>query len=239
MNNKRFEIIDISQPISQRTACFPGDRAFSREISITHQDSQVLNLTSFSMSPHVGTHADAPVHVRDDLHQSAETAGNLALAPYVGPCVVVNVSPLRDAVTWAHVAELLTPIKPFPTRVLFKTQRHVRFDVWEDNYAWLSPELIRELAALGTCLVGLDTPSVDHVDSKTLLTHHTLLETGMSWLENLDFSAVDIARGACDSYFLAAQPLKFMQLEASPLRAILLKWTAGTDDATGGQGTAA
>ena len=57
----RYRIIDISQPISSRAACFPGDTPFSRQVTVSYQDS-VVNLTAITMSPHVGTHADAPVH---------------------------------------------------------------------------------------------------------------------------------------------------------------------------------
>ena len=40
---------------------------------------------------------------------------------------------------------------------------------------------------------------------------------GMTWLENLDLSAVKEG-----DYFLSALPLKFMELEAAPVRAVLL-----------------
>ncbi len=76
---------------------------------------------------------------------------------------------------------------------------------------------MRHLSALGVGLVGIDTPSVDHVRSKGLSAHHALLDAGMSWLENLDLTQVEAGE-----YFLIALPLKLTELEASPVRAVLL-----------------
>ncbi|HEY9688196.1 MAG TPA: cyclase family protein [Coleofasciculaceae cyanobacterium] len=218
-----FEIIDISQPVSRATACFPGDVPFSRELTLSHADSGVINLCSFTMSPHVGTHADAPVHVRGDLNQTGETIGQLPLLPFIGPALVVDVSPCTEAITWSHVASQLDSRQKLPPRILFRTARQIRYDVFENAYAWFSTDLVTALAARGVILVGLDTPSVDPVDSKTLETHHALLSHGMSWLENLDFSSLTVDLEKPAEFFLVALPLKMMELEASPVRAVLLK----------------
>lgn len=214
-----MEIVDISQPINAKTAVFPGDVPFSRDITVSCEQSGVLNLTAFTMSPHVGTHADAPAHIAGSLDQHTHpVAADLPLAPYLGPAVVIDVSPCSEAITPQHIREKLAQYDFFPQRVLFKTRTDLRYDVFENDYAWLSSALIRYLSEKGAVLVGLDTPSVDPVNSKALETHHTLLETGMTWLENLDLASVS---EGC--YILIALPLKFTELEASPLRAVLLK----------------
>ncbi len=221
-----FDIIDISQPVSAATAVFPGDVPFSREVTINYQDSNILNLCAFTMSPHVGTHADAPLHIQGDLNQSGGTVGTLPLSPYIGSVAVVDVSPCVQAITWCDVQAQLEKLPAFPKRILFKTAKKIRTDVFEKEYAWFDSGLIAELFKRGVVLVGLDTPSVDHVDSKTLETHHALLDAGMAWLENLDLTAVPVAHsGVSDSLFLVALPLKFMELEASPVRAVLLRFS--------------
>src|SRR4051812_2014014 len=113
----RFDIIDISQPISRATACFPGDVPFSLEMTVDFAGSQVMNLTAFTMSPHVGTHADAPVHVRGEMTNTPEMAGVMALSPYIGACAVIDVSPCETAITWEHAAEQLTLLDPLPSRI--------------------------------------------------------------------------------------------------------------------------
>lgn len=212
-----YRIIDISQPVDEKTACFPGDVPFSRQLTVSYDSSEVMNLTALTMSPHVGTHADAPVHVRGDMSVSVETAGTLPLEPFIGPAVVIDVSPYMADINWEKVAGKIDAYDPLPPRVLFRSQVTLRYDVFEKNYAWLSVDLVVALAERGVTLVGLDTPSVDHIDSKTLETHHALLMAGMVWLENLDLTQAPEGEG-----FLIAPPLKFTSLEASPVRALLL-----------------
>lgn len=222
-----FEIIDISQPISRKTACFPGDVPFSREITVNYQESSVMNLGAFTMSPHVGTHADAPVHIHGDMDNEKESVGALSLSPFIGPCAVVDVSPWHAAIGWEQVWGHIALLDPLPPRILFKTQPQVRYDVFEKQYAWFGADLVQALAERGVVLMGLDTPSVDAVDSKTLETHHAMLAAGMCWLENLDLSQVPFQSGKPEEAFLVAPPLKLMEMEASPVRAVLLKSALG------------
>ncbi len=226
MQNPR-QIIDISQAVSSQTACFPGDIPFSREITMRYDQSGVINLCAFTMSPHVGTHADAPVHIHGDLQQpvhQTETIGQVGLAAYVGPVAVVDVSPCAGPIEWRAVQDQLMTLPAFPERLLFKTRTENRPEVFENDYAFFSVELVRECAQRNVKLIGLDTPSVDPVDSKTLPAHHALLQAGIVWLENLDLSAVPLTPQQPELYFLSALPLKFMQLEASPVRAVLMRF---------------
>lgn len=62
-------IIDISQPISKSTACFPGDTSFDYSLKASHRNNGSYNVTAFSMSPHIGTHADAPGHVLETMEK--------------------------------------------------------------------------------------------------------------------------------------------------------------------------
>jgi arylformamidase len=64
--------------------------------------------------------------------------------------------------------------------------------------------------------VGIDTPSVDPADSKTLDSHQQLLAHDMRVLENLVLD--EIAPG---DFELIALPLKLAHADASPVRAVL------------------
>lgn len=225
-----FEIIDISQPVTSRSACFPGDVPFHRDVTLSYQDSNVINLCAFTMSPHVGTHADAPVHIHGELPKSGlplspeglATVGQLALEPFIGPVVIVDVSPYQGAIQWSQVQAQLEAHAVFPERILFKTTASIRYEIFEDSYAWLSVDLIEQLGKRGVKLVGLDTPSVDAIDSKALETHHALLKANIYWLENLDLTQLILNPAQPETYFLSAAPLKLMELEAAPVRAVLL-----------------
>jgi arylformamidase len=213
-----YDVLDISLPVSVDSAHFPGDTPFQREITMTYAESQVINLTAFTMSPHVGTHADAPIHVYGDMASREDTIGSLPLQPFMGPAYVVDVGPLKSEIPLAPVAEKLDRLEKFPTRVLFKTTRHERYDLFDPEYASFSVPLVEYLAAHKVTLVGIDTPSVDSANSKTLDAHHALLAGKLFWLENLDLTHAQEGE-----YVLIALPIKFMDLEASPIRAVLLR----------------
>jgi len=218
-------VIDISQPVGTSTACFPGDIPFSKEVTLTYEQSKVINLTAFKMSPHVGTHADAPVHIKgclDDANahlDQAQTVGHMQLTPFLGRTYVMDLAPLTGPITGAAILEQLTELanEEQIKRVLFKTRDTIRHDLFEDDYSYIGEDTAEKLGELGFLLTGLDTPSVDHTQSKELSTHRILDRYKLSWLENLDLSQVDEGE-----YELIALPLKFMELEASPVRAILL-----------------
>lgn len=218
-------LIDISQPVKSDSAAFPGDTPFKREIVLTYEESKIVNLSAFSMSPHVGTHVDAPSHIKGDMHALTDMVGQVSLEALIGPALVLDLSPSSAGLDWQPVEKKLAELSAgkqdwkIPPRVLFKTQQKIRYEVFEDEYSFFSTELVKELAARGVQVMGIDTPSADHVRSKTLEAHHELDSHGMTWLENLDLS--NVVQG---EYYLIAFPIKFMELEASPVRAVLLQF---------------
>lgn len=153
------------------------------------------------------------------MDDSQGMASDMPLLPYIGPCAVIDVSPLERGITADDFAKAAGRLPTLPPRVVFKTQKNLRFDVWEGSiYSHFTVELVEALKRHGATMAGLDTPSVDHVDSKDLQVHHALIKAGFSWLENLDLT--NAQEGI---YFLSAAPLKLAELEASPVRAVLIK----------------
>ncbi len=102
-----------------------------------------------------------------------------------------------------------------PPRVLVRTCVKAPTE-WSPNFSAFAPETIAWLAGRGVRLVGIDSPSVDPADSKTLDSHQQLLAHDMRVLENLVLD--DVAEG---DYELIALPLKLIKACASPVRAVL------------------
>ena len=76
--------------------------------------------------------------------------------------------------------------------------------------------LQNSLSASGVRLVGIDTPSVDRFDSKDLPSHRACHRHDLAILEGL------VLAGVPDGlYELIALPLKLMDFDASPVRAVL------------------
>ena len=66
--------------------------------------------------------------------------------------------------------------------------------------------------------MGIDTPSVDPSDSKSLESHQALYERDLAVLEGLILNRV-----ASGIFTLVALPLALKDADASPVRAILLE----------------
>ncbi len=103
-----------------------------------------------------------------------------------------------------------------PPRVLLRTYEHAPTTTWDSAFCAVAPETIDLLAAHGVKLIGIDTPSLDPQDSKTMDAHHRIRAHRMAILEGIVLDAV-----APGDYELIALPLKFATLDASPVRAVL------------------
>jgi arylformamidase len=68
----------------------------------------------------------------------------------------------------------------------------------------------------GVQLIGIDSASIDPADSKALASHQVLRRRGLRVLENLVLDTVPEG-----DYELIALPLKLMDADASPVRAVL------------------
>jgi arylformamidase len=201
-------IYDISPPISERLAVWPGDTAFRREVLLYHERGDSSALSTIHGTAHLGAHADAFSHVV----AGGATIDEMDLERYVGPCQVVRVDVGRgDTVTPAHLnVEIAAP------RVLLATGTYPDSERFNEDFAALSVELVDMLHAAGVVLVGVDTPSVDLFSSVEYECHRRLIGHGIAILEGLRLNAVEAGL-----YELIALPLRIVGGDGSPVRAVL------------------
>lgn len=207
--NSTKRIWDISPPVASGTPVFPGDTPYSQEWSASLAPHCPVNVSRITMSPHVGAHADAPLH----YEPLGAPIGSLDLSPYLGPCRVIHAIGMGPLVRWDHLRHA---VRDVPARVLVRTYERMPVDRWDAQLAAFAPETIERLADLGVKLVGIDTASIDPADSKSLDSHQVIRRRGLRVLENLVLD--DVAEG---DYELIALPLKLMTADASPVRAVL------------------
>jgi arylformamidase len=205
---------DISPPVHPGSPVFPGDTPYVQRWTWTLSADCPVNVSTLTLSPHVGAHADAPLHYAAD----GGAIGAVDLDPYLGPCRVVHALDASPVVTWAQVAPALNlpGSAALPPRVLLRTYREHPGDRWDPDLAGIAPEVIERLADLGVKLIGIDTASIDPADSKTLAAHQAIRQRGLRVLENLVLQ--DVPEG---DYELIALPLKLTTADASPVRAVL------------------
>lgn len=171
-----------------------------------------VNLSTITCSPHVGTHADAPLHVRDGWQGSHE----LPLEAFYGAAIVVDVSDLKGEISFDEIEPRLSRYDPI--RLLLKTSCTVATGVFPEDWPTLSESCARSLLGLGLKLLGVDAPSVDQRDSKSLAVHKMLFSGSAYIIENLD-----LRRTPVGSYDIIAFPVKMMSLDAAPVRAVLIE----------------
>jgi arylformamidase len=199
---------DISPALGPATPPFPGDQAYEQRWTARIGPGCPVNLTALTLSPHLGAHADAPLHYAD----GAAAIGAVSLVPYLGRCRVIHAIARGPLVTPEHLAHAMADLPP---RVLVRTCERAP-TAWSEDFAAYAPQTLEWLAARGVKLVGIDSQSVDPATSKTLDSHHVLLKHDLRVLENLVLD--DVPEG---DYELIALPLKLVQACASPVRAIL------------------
>lgn len=202
---------DISPPVHAGSPVFPGDTQYRQRWAASLSPDCPVNVGEITLSPHVGAHADAP------LHYDAQGAaiGLLDLEPFLGPCRVIHCIGRRPLVQWADLAHALQ-VQGLPPRVLVRTYEQMPAGHWDPDFAAFAPDMIERLAALGVRLIGIDTPSIDPAQSKTLDSHQAIRRLDLRVLENLVLDTVPEG-----DYELIALPLKLTTADASPVRAVL------------------
>lgn len=200
---------DISPPVAPGSPVFPGDTPYQQQWTANISPGCPVNVSALTLSPHVGAHADAPLH----YDPQGQSIGAVDLSPYLGPCRVIHCIDRGPLVLWEHLAHALHDLPP---RVLVRTYQHMPIDHWDGDLAAYAPDTVERLAALGVTLIGIDTASIDPASSKTLDSHQTIRRLNLRVLENLVLDAVPEG-----DYELIALPLRLMTADASPVRAVL------------------
>ena len=199
-----MEIFDVSVPIRPGMITYPGDPQvhMERVVSIEHGD--VANLSRLDFGVHSGTHVDAPLHFID---QSAG-ADALPLDVFLGPCEVVDATGADSEIGPEAVPEGVA-------RVLFKTRNS---DLWgrtdfDESFVRIGVPAAQRLVERGVRLVGVDYLSVGEPEI-----HRTLLGAGIAAIEGLDLRGIEPG-----SYRLACLPLRIVDSDGAPARAVLIR----------------
>lgn len=212
----RMKIFDISRPLFNELAPWPGDTAFQFGLKWKMAEGATVNVGAVTMGVHNGSHADAPFHFQPD----AAKIDGMSLETYLGDAVVVDLTGIFQGDRSRQIT--IADIEPAADSLVSAPRLLLKTGVWSDSKIF--PEWIPVMAAdvpgwLGerkVRLIGLDLPSVDQIDAKVLVNHHALAAAGVAIVESLDLSQVDAG-----TYHFSALPLRISGGDAAPVRAIL------------------
>ncbi|PFK31163.1 arylformamidase [Bacillus cereus] len=205
---KGSDWIDISQPLNNEIATWPGDTPFSYEVSWSKEQSGSVNVGKITMSIHTGTHIDAPFHFDNEGKKVLDLDVNV----YVGKARIIDVSGMESI----GAKELETFDLDDVERLLLRTASHGNTQEFPETIPYLRADIAPFLSKKGIRLIGVDVPSVDPLDDKELAAHHQLFKHGIHILENVVLDHVQDG-----DYELIALPLALMDADGSPVRAVI------------------
>ncbi|MCY1102940.1 arylformamidase [Shouchella clausii] len=200
--------IDVSQPLNEKLAHWPGDLPYSYQLTFSKQQTGSVNIGQMAMSVHSGTHVDAPFHFKDD----GAKISDLDINVFIGKARVVDLSKYEKIDQAALRSLHLEGVK----RLLIKTAVPNQATAFPENIPYVTPDGAAYMKEKGIILIGVDVPSVDPLDSKELEGHHALADNGISILENLMLDKVEEG-----DYELIALPLPMEEADGSPVRAVI------------------
>ncbi len=206
---KQFHVIDISLPLYQGMITYPGNP----ELKIRPLLGRTSLITEINMGSHTGTHVDAQSHV----FPKGKPIDSIKLSRFVGECRVVNMTHVKKAVMVADLAK--ENIKK-GERILVKTKNSLKgFNKFYNNYIYLDGDAAEYLAKKNIGLFGIDYLSVKQKGSADHRPHTALLKKNIPIFEGLDLSKVSPGK-----YFFIGLPLRFIDMDGAPARAVLVSY---------------
>ncbi len=203
-----MRLYDITHPLGNATAAWPGDTSFQYEPTWEMSKGSSVNLSKVTLGLHNGTHTDAPYHYDDN----GQRMDQVPVDRYIGRARLVALEG-RRVLTEADVASLdLGGVE----RLLIRTGSCPDPTRFNEQFTYFDPAAVRLLAAKGVRVLGTDAHSVDSFDSKDLPAHNACREGDILIMENLNLAGVPVG-----DYELIALPLKLVGADGSPVRAVL------------------
>ncbi|MEI6533441.1 MAG: cyclase family protein [Candidatus Roizmanbacteria bacterium] len=204
------KIIDISISLDSNTTIYPANpRVVIEEFS---NETGTSTYSKISMGTHTATHIDAPKHIYKD----GKSLDEILLENFVGSCRVLDFSFEKESVTLESLKS--KDIKD-GDRILLKTNNSMRgYEEFYNDYIYLSGDGAEYLAEKDIKLIGIDYLSIKQRGSQDHRPHTAFLEKNIPILEGIQLKNVEEGE-----YFLVVLAPKFIGVDGSPARAILLE----------------
>lgn len=215
-----MRVIDLTYLLDENTPVYPGTQPpiLKRVITLEEHRNRETLLTMYS---HTGTHVDPPAHMID----GGAYLEDMPVGSFIGRGVLLDLS-MHDVARFE-----VSHFEPHAARIahadylLLKTgwSRHWGTPQYYVDSPYISVEAARYLATFSLRGIGLDTISIDEVNSPDFPSHRIVMERGMVVVENL--ANLDEIREP--NFLFGFFPLKFHLGDGSPVRAIAVEGRLG------------
>ena len=185
----------------------PEKKVKIKQVNFFEKEGHYESEINFNL--HTGTHIDYPLHmIKDGDNSSKENLDAL-----IGPCKVFDLTNVEDKITYEDIKNLSIEKDDF---IIFKTKNS--FDKeFNNNFIFVEESAASYLVKKQIRGVGIDALGIER-SQVGYPTHKLLLGNNIIILEGAILSDVPE-----DIYTLYCLPLKIKNVEASPVRAILIK----------------
>ena len=208
--------IDVLLPIGPDLLTWPGNPAIEIVPQQRIASGDGANVSELRIGTHTGTHVDPPVH----FVEGAGGVDTVAIDVLYGRCTVADVRGMRGQIGPAELEGL--GVSDEVERLLLRSDNS---EIWRrlpaafpSEYVCLSPEGAKWVVGSGIRLIGVDFLSIEMKGSPGHPTHIELLKNGVVIVEGLNLADVEPGE-----YTLAVLPLKIVDGDGGPARAILLE----------------
>jgi arylformamidase len=202
---------DISPPVHAGSPVFPGDTPFSQAGRRRSRPAARSTCSAITLSPHVGAHADAPLH----YDMGGATIGQSTWARISALPRDPRDRP-RPLVRWDHVAHA---VHGLPPRVLVRTYAQAPVDRFDPLLAASRPRPSSCWPTAACSWSASTPPASTRPTARRSTATRSSAGAACACSENLVLD--DVPEG---DYELIALPLKLVSADASPVRAVLREW---------------
>lgn len=203
-----MRVYDVSVGLHNGMQVFPGDPPpdIKRMLSLP---ADPANVSMMCMGTHTGTHVDPPIH----FIEGGYTVDHIPLDHLYGSAEVVDLTHVEKAIKRKDLEHIHSKI------ILCKTSNSDLWDLGEfrKDYVYLEEDAAQWAVDNGVKTLGIDYLSIASFEGGAAV-HKILLGGGVTVIEGLDFRNIKPKK-----YTLACLPLKIIEGDGAPARAILIE----------------
>lgn len=209
-----MKVIDLSHTIHNNITVFNEAERPSIEKAATIENDGYAQLR-FSMYTHNSTHIDAPAH----MVKGGKTLTDFKPEKFMGKAFVAEVKQPGKQITKEQLVPYEDNLKACDF-ILLDTGWAERWnsDAYKSGFPVLEPKTTEWLTQFNLKGIGLDTISIDPVDSVDVPNHHIVLGREMIIIENL----TRLDKVGKDVFWFSCFPLKIENADGSPVRAVAM-----------------
>lgn len=196
---------DLTQPLDANTPIFPGDPVFKFDSLYCLECDDKYALKHLHFCNHAGTHIDFPSHVI----KGGKTSSDYSVEHFIGDGVVLEHDGVSDGKISSEFINKNAAL--IHNKIVF-----FKKPVASNKATYLDEAGARLLVEHKVKIVGVDSLSIDHIDSTELPAHMILLAKNILIVEGL--SLVSILAGAGE---IIIAPLNIPDMDGLPARVIM------------------